>query len=486
MPEQETPFDIIGGTEKSEYPEFNPDLTVNMFQVLDNTAFFKKALFPTPGLSQKTGQTFQLGGENLGGRNAHLFKDAIYAVFKDTIYRIIGNIIDNKLKLTHSVIGRIETETGHVGIENNNTQVVFVDGIGGWVYDTITGNFTKITDPNFPAGASDITLLANRFVVNKGESNISHYSSLGDGLSWTDPGFGNFFSLDSYADVIVGYETINGKMLIFGNNSTELFYAAGGSVFPFRPQKPTLEFGCAAVGSIAKAFGMLGWLSQTKNGIGAIVVTTGGTPVSISNDALNNEIDSYDDVSDATAYFYRNEIGHIMYVINFTIANASWMYDFNTKAWSKLTSEGDNRHWANGHVYYKSRHFVLDYKSPIMYEMSKNFYDDNGIGIKRQRIFQLDKLVLELTYYHQTPLVILGAIGNITRAAFFKVILNFIRFYLKQGVGGAEGNDTDPVIKLRCSSDGGISYENEIPAEIGKLGERMWQTEFHKVGGLSL
>lgn len=486
MPEQETPFDIIGGTEKSEYPEFNPNLTVNMFQVLDSSAFFKKALYPTPGLSQKTGETFQLGGENLGGRNAHLFKNAIYAVFKNTIYRIIGSIVDNKLKLTHSVIGRIETETGHVGIENNNTQIMFVDGISGWVYDTTTGNFTKITDPNFPIGASDLTLLANRFVVNKGETETFYYSSLGDGLSWTDPGFGNFFSMDSYADVIVGFEVLNGKMFILGQNSTELWYATGGTVAPYRPQKPTFEFGCAAVGSIAKAFGVLVWLSQTRNGVGTIVATTGGALTPISNDALNNEIDTYDDVSDATAYFYRNEIGHIMYTINFTSANVSWMYDFNTKVWSKLTSEGDNRHLANGHVYYKSRHFVLDYKSPIMYEMSKNFYDDNGIGIKRQRIFQLNKLVLELSYYHNTPLIILGAVGNITNTAFFKVILNFIRFYLKQGVGASEGNDIDPVIKLRCSLDGGVSYGNEIPAEIGKLGQRMWQSEFRKIGGLSL
>ena len=486
MPEQETTFDIIGGTEKSEYTEFNPNLTVNMFQVSDVTAFFKKALYATPGLNASFGQTFLVGGENTGGRALWVFNDAIYAVIKDTVYRVTGSIVDNQLKLTHSQIGTLLTESGHVGIENNNTQVMFVDGIGGWIYDTTTGNFTKITDVNFPIGTSDVTVLANRFVVNQGETDVSFYSVLGDGLSWTDPGFGNFFSLDSYADVIVGYEVLNGKMFILGQTSTELFYASGGSVLPYRSQKPTFEFGCAAVGSIAKAFGFLVWLSNTENGVGGIVATTGGTPQPISNDAINREIDSYDDVSDATSYFYRNEVGHLMYVINLTSANATWMYDFNTKTWPKLSSGADNRHLANAYAYYKSRHFVLDYEKPIMYEMSNRFYDDNGTAIKRQRTFQLDKLVLELTYYNKTPLVILGAVGNLTKAQFFKVILNHIRFYLKQGVGTVEGNDKDPVIKLRCSLDGGISYGNEVPAEIGKSGERMWQSEFRKIGGLSL
>lgn len=486
MPALETPFDIIGGSTESEYTEFNPNLTVNMFQIADPMAFFKKSLSPTPGLSASTGQTFNVGGENQGGRALWVFKNAIYAVIKDSIFRVTGNIIDGELKLTHALIGTILTETGYVGIDNNNTQIMFVDGIGGWVYDTTNGNFTKINDPNFPEGTSDVTVLANRFVANKGESDVSHYSSLGDGLSWTDPGFGNFFSLDSYADVIVGYETINGKMLIFGGNSTELFYASGGSVFPFRSQKPTLEIGCAAVGTIRKAFGMVIWLSQTKNGVGSIVMSTGGNPQPISNPTVDREIDSYDDVSDANAYIYKNESGHIMAVFNFPSANATWMFDFNMREWYKLTSEGDNRHLSNAYVYYQSRHFVLDYKRPIMYEMSNRFFDDNGIGIKRQRTFQLDKLVLEVSFYNKVPFVLLGATGNLTKAEFFKVILNRIRFYLKQGVGLESGDEEDPLVKLRCSVDGGVSYGNELPAAIGKLGQRMWQTEFTKIGGMSL
>ena len=485
MAEEEQTFDIIGGTKESEYTEFNPNLTVNMFQVSDAFAFYKKALYPTPGLSEDTGQTFNIGGGNEGGRDSKVFKDAVYVVFKDTVYRITGDIIDNQLKLGHSQIGVLQTETGHVGIENNNTQVIFVDGIGGWIYDIATGDFTKISDPNFPTGASDVTVLANRFVVNEADKETFYYSSLGNGLSWTDPGFGNFFSMDSYADVIVGFEVLNGKMFVLGQTSTELWYASAGIVTPYRPQKPTLEFGCAAVGSIAKAFNILVWLSRTDNGVGPIIATTGGSPEPISNETLDREINSYGDVSDARAYIYKNEVGHIMAVFNFTSANASWMFDFNTKKWSRLIYNDTERHLGNAYVFYKSHHFVLDYRRPIMYEMSNRFYDDDGIAIKRQRIFQLDKLALELTYYNKTPLVLLGAVGNLTKAQFFKVILNRIRFYLKQGVGTIDGNDKDPTIKLRSSLDGGISYGIESPASIGKAGERMWQSEFYKVGGLS-
>lgn len=482
---QEQFFDIVGDTKKSEYSEFDASLTVNMFQVNEPDSFYKKALFPTPGLNLDTGQIFDIGSTGEEGRALYLFKNRIYAVVKDTIFVIEGSITDGNLILSHSILGTIETESGYVGIAELNNQLIFVDGTGGWVYNEGTGDFITITDAAFPSSPTDITVLANRAIVNDRDTKTSYFSAFGDALTWTQPGIGNFFDMNVYSDVVIGYQTINGKMFIFGNTHTEVWYDAGAPSLPYRPQNPTLEIGCAAVGSIAKAFGFLVWLSRTDRGIGSIVVSDGGLPIPISTDAINREIDSYDNVTDATSFLYRNEIGHIVYVINFTSADASWMYDFNTKGWSKLESDDRNRYLANAYIYYKSRHFVLDYKQPYLYEMSQKFHDDNGKAILRMRIFNIDKITIKIEHYNKTPFVLLGAEGNITKVNFFKIILNRIRFYLKQGTGTATGMDANPVLFISTSIDGGISYRNKLEAHIGQMGKRVFETDFLNIGGLS-
>mgnify|MGYP000439100407 CR=1 FL=1 len=40
-------LDIIGGYGKSEFPEFNPEETINLY--VESTSDGSKALFPTPG-----------------------------------------------------------------------------------------------------------------------------------------------------------------------------------------------------------------------------------------------------------------------------------------------------------------------------------------------------------------------------------------------------------------------------------------------------
>ena len=113
MPNLNHTFDIVGGTEKSEYPEFNPRLIVNYFLVSHPDAIVKKALFPTPGLDLEAGATFNVGGVNRGGRGSHLFtKNQGYVVFKNAVFRVISA---NGI-ITHNFIGKINTETGYVDI----------------------------------------------------------------------------------------------------------------------------------------------------------------------------------------------------------------------------------------------------------------------------------------------------------------------------------------------------------------------------------
>jgi hypothetical protein len=447
-----TTFDIINGTEKAEYVEFSPQLVVNMFMVTHPEAIVKKALFPTPGLNLENGIHFNLGGENIGGRATYFLKDKGYAVVKDTIYLINSTLIGENARVTSVVIGKINTETGYVGIIDNGTEIMFVDGVDGWILNTNTSLFTQISF-GFPISPSDVAILGNRFIVINKDTRLLYYSAQNDGLSWNAL---DFFQMET-TDIAVAVRVLGGKLYIIGKKVTEPWYDAGTFPLPYAPQQPFFDIGTVSPGCVVNKFGILVWLSRTDSGIGSVVATTGGIPQKISNDSIDTAFDSYSDVSDAQAYFYRNEIGHTMYVINLTIANASWMRDFNTQKWFKLESEGRNRHLGNAYLYLNSKHYVLDYEEPKMYEMSIEYGDDAGKTIERRIVSQ--------NFLFDNP-----------------VSLNELKLFLRQGTGTATGNDSDPKVEFRMSWDGGFSYGNELSAPIGKIGKKLQDTEFYSLG----
>jgi hypothetical protein len=434
-------FDIVTDSKKSEYTEFNPSLMVNHFMVTDPQGKNNKAAFPTPGLSKK----IQIDVDG-GGRASHLFDKDVFVVFKDKLYRINST-------LAHTFISSLSTESGHVRMANNNTQLFIVDGASGWIYDKDADTFDQIIDPNFPSSPIDCTVLNNKFLVTSANSKVIKYSADGDGMTW---GANDFFSLQAYQDNAVGLANLKGSLYVFGEESTENRYFVSSGIVPFRLSLPTYE-GCAAVGSIVESFDRLVWLSKSSNGIGSILVTDGGEPVPISNEALEREMDSYETVSDADAYLFKNELGHVQYVINFTTANKTWMFDFTTHSWSQLEYKATGRHLGSYHFFLNSKHYLLDYSEPKIYESSTSYYDDDGVAIRR---------------------AIINPITNFKN----DTVIGGLRADLKQGTGLAAGNDDDPMLYLRISRDGGVSYANQIKARIGKIGLRGFRSEFESIG----
>ena len=148
-----------------------------------------------------------------------------------------------------------------------------------------------------------------------------------------------------------------------------------------------------------------------------------------------------------------------MYVLSFTTANTSWMYDFTTKSWSKLQYKGKDRHLSQKHTYLAGKHYVIDYNAPKLYEMSNAYFDDAGIKIRRARVSS----VFLLPTYN-------------------KFTINKITIDLKQGTGGDCGIEEDPILFLRTSFDGGVSYGNQLSQPIGRIGERVFTTSFYNLG----
>ena len=448
MAPKDIKFDILGGYEKQEHNELDPQQTINLFPI--HTAEGKKALFPTPGLNLDNGVDFSKEN-NGGGRAQYVFNNKLFAVIKNKVYRLTAS----SKGLDHAEIGEIETNSGFVDISSLENQLMFIDGIGGWIWDKNSLTFTKITDPNFPAEPISTNILANRFIVQKADRKNSFYSDSGDGLSWNVLNEIAFTS----GDINVGAATLDQRLYVMGEKSIEPWYAASGATLtPFRRSDPTIDFGCAAPGSIVSDLGVMVWLSRTDKGVGSIMATSGGRPTPISDQSIETAIAKFDVVSDAEGYIYKNEIGHVMYVLSFTDANKTFMYDFNTKKSSLLeygAKKQIERHLSQSHVYFNGKHYVLDYKNPYLYEMSDAYGTDNGVTIRRARISS----ILEAPANHE-------------------IIVNNITPILKQGIGGDCGVDENPTVFLEVSLDEGESYGNQLPSEIGRIGRRRWESFF--------
>lgn len=449
---QDVPFDIVGGYSKEEYVEFNPEQTVNMFVVNDPMGRNSKALYPTPGLKLDDGLdlTDQIKG---GGRATFYFKNIGYVVIKTDIFEIV----ETSLGLSGIKIGELRTEFGHVGIAAVGDEIMFVDGVDGWIFNLRTKNFTQILAADFPTEPLDVDVLADRFVVVQKDTQFTYFSEALDGTSWN--ALLNRISMPFYPDTNTAIGTLNGRMYIMGTFSTQPWYNAGAAVVPYRPIEPALEFGCAAVSSVDSAFGILVWLSRTDQGVGSVVATTGGNPQAISTQAIDTEFQKYENPEDASGYIYKNELGHIMYVLSFTKDNKTWMYDFNTRTWSNLEHEGANRHLGQKHLYIGNTHYLLSYKEAKLYAFSNNYYDDDGIKIRRARV----------------STVFMTKTCN-------KFSLNRISIDLKQGTGLDCDFEEDPEIFFASSYDGGVSYGNFLTQKIGRIGRRITTTSFYNLG----
>ena len=111
-------------------------------------------------------------------------------------------------------------------------------------------------------------------------------------------------------------------------------------------------------------------------------------------------------------------------------------------------------------MFFNNKHYIIDNSTPHIYQLSSKYYTDDGTTIRRERI---------------TP-ILTDPAGN-------EIIIHYIKFQLKQGVGsGTCGKDYVPELRLRISRDGGKTYGNELAQSIGKAGRNEYETIFYRLG----
>lgn len=421
---------------KTKQHGINPARTINMCAVNVGDKESAPALIRTPGTKKALDL---LSGVNVRALFTFDVSNNLYAVSGQYVYKI-DSILNAVL------IGTIGTSSGYVSISsNNNEQVIFVDGTGGWVYNESTNVFQKITADGFPNPApSSVTFMDGYFIANSVGTNQWQISGLNDGLSW-DPTQNAFFQ--SSADNIIAVKALKTQLYIFGQKNTEVWVDQGQALFPFvRDNTMRFQSGCAAIGSVVQGLDLLFWLARDAQGTASVMMSNGSAPVAISTTDLDQEITGYKTVSDAIGYIYRNN-GHVFYSLNFPSANTSWLYDVTSNFWVEQQMQDGSINVINCAANYNGKIYAGHYNQPSIYTIDQDYFDNDGAPINRIVI--------------TNPFV---------EPAYRAIRLNSLEIDMVMGQGNQVPPGFTPRLSLQVSYDRGITWGLQRYRPISKIG----------------
>ncbi len=407
----------------------------------DELSKYPLVAYPTPGLTQFC----DLSGSRV--RGLYSINGMMYAVCDNTFYSIDSNGV-----ATSQGTLRSSADFVPVSIISNGLQLMLVEGENKYYYTIATAQFHNITDANFLT-TDQVTYQDGYGIFTQKDTNKYWITGINNFTSIANLDYGTAITT---ADNLVAAYSLKQYLYLFKTGSTEVAYNSGAAAFPFeRVNQAFMDQGCAAPHSIAKADNSMFWLSQSAQGRGYVLKVDNFTPQVISTPPINDAISQYTTISDAIGYTYQDR-GHLFYVLTFPSADKTWVYDSSVQAWHQRTSTIINspgsgtrqgRHLSNCYTFFNNKHYVGDFQSGKIYEMTTSTFTDNTVPILR-----------ELTGPH--------LYAEMKRVMCYRLELD-----VTKGQGVQSGQGSDPEIMLQISRDGGYTYGREMTRSMGAAGD---------------
>jgi hypothetical protein len=309
-------------------------------------------------------------------------------------------------------------------------------------------------------GGGTVDITDNYFVYNKPNSQLWAASDLLSPI--TDPL--SFASKDGSPDDLVSIIVDRREVYLLGEMSSEVWINSGAVPFPFtRIPGTSTQQGIAAQYSMSRMGNSFAYVSKNNRGEAMIVRMNGYFPERISTHAVETTLVNQN-VSNAIAWTYQLE-GHEVYVVTFPLIGdngLTWAYDNTTSLWHKwLYRNNQNeyeRHRGNCCAFFNQQVLVGDYQNGKIYQLSRNYYTDDGQPIRRIRRAPHITSDLQRQYFHE------------------------LQIQFQPGVGLSTGQGEDPQAMLRWSNDGGSTWSNEYWTSIGKQGKYLNRAIWRRLG----
>ena len=451
--------------------------TLTVTSVLSGTIAVGQAIFGQ-GMAQNTVITAL--GTGSGGVGTYTVSDS-QTVASTTINSVASPaIVTGSISGTTLTVSAVTSGTLKIGQTIEGTGVTdgtiikaFGTGSGGAGTYTVSAsqtvssttiyalNWTVLpsTDGAFEGGGT-VDITDNYFVYNKPDSQLWAASDLLSPI--TDPL--SFASKDGSPDDLVSIIVDRREVYLLGEMSSEVWIDSGAVPFPFtRIPGTSTQQGIAAQWSMSRMGNSFAYVSKNNRGEAMVVRMNGYFPERISTHAVETTLVNQN-VSDAVAWTYQLE-GHEVYVVSFPSIGENgltWAYDNTTGLWHKWLYRNNSnqyeRHRGNCCAFFNQQILVGDYENGKIYQLSRNYYTDDGQPIRRIR--RAPHLVSDLQrqYFHE------------------------LQIQFQPGVGLSTGQGEDPQAMLRWSNDGGSTWSNEYWTSIGKQGKYQNRAIWRRLG----
>ena len=351
--------------------------------------------------------------------------------------------------------GTLLTSGSIVSIEENPTQIMIVDGEYGYIFNRTTNVFTQITDADFPV-PSDLTFLGGYFIVTSGQT--FQWSAVNNGLSWdaTDAS-----TVESSPDALIGCKADSSNLWFYGTKTTEVFQQSAIGILFQKMSGAVIETGCAAQGTIQEIDNALIWLGTDENGDSIVWKSNGYNALRISSQAIEMKIAESTDFTESYAWVY-HERGHAFYMLQVKGLNTTLCFDLSTQAWHErvyrnTTTNAEEQHRGSCHIFFRQKHLVGDRGTNQVYQMSLDFYDDNGDPMIKERVSP---------HYDEEKALI-------THAQF--------ELDMEVAVGLVTGQGSNPQVMMQYKDSGG-AWSDELWRDIGKIGAYKTRVKWNKLG----
>ena len=266
-------------------------------------------------------------------RGIHNCEGRLFAVIGRTLYQISKKTVAIPIG-TIPGFGRVTMDHNQISLGN---ELTISNGSAGYVYNTVTGVFGRITDPGYPG--SSVTKFLNgymigiepqgRFAFNSGVAAATDFNTL------------DRFTSEVTPDRLVSAAVTGNELMLLSVNSCEFFQNTGASQQPFRSKRIAFDKGCACAYVVAEADNSVFWLGSD----GYFYRLSGYNAIRISTRPIEQAIRGLK--WDQAYAFVWEDAGHT--VIYWTFPDGkTWGFDVAHEEWHRRESYGLERWRVSG------------------------------------------------------------------------------------------------------------------------------------------
>ncbi len=464
-------LDLLGGSYQQKYIEFNPQRTINWYQVLSTQAEktqSQTALFPFPGLSLYSSI---VGRYNRGIFVARTnFFTRCFTVVDNTLWEINSNQTSTNLgTLTNISIG----STRVYMCVNANNEVGIFHSTGAYSFQMSTNTLTEITSNQFCKNVIYADFLDGDTIVvsptNQFTTTAPVYFSTGNDMltGWNSTNvFGSTFKPSQIKAAIAFREEI----YILTDTTIEIYYNDGSTPWTRLPRSTILIGACSAE-SIAISNDGFYFVGRTQSGETNVFFFDSYyncVPIADSSIAWAGNSNNLEVLQDSKGFIQYSKDGHCFYHLEIPELKTTFVYDTFTKLWQERQSLNPS---ADSDGITRSGTFRGRYYANFN---SMNLFTDKFSG---------DILIEDFTTRTEngTP-IIRTRISQTFSEEYMNISAASLELDCNTGCGISTGQGSNPVMMIELSRDGGYNYGQPRNLLLGAVGNHLFRARLRKLG----